>query len=183
METLKTKQQKITYTKGQFAVNADYTTERTGNYERRDAIKEKWEFTKKSENGTSGNVNGQLYFDTDKQHFILSDDRLYNDDRFIPMYRLMSPALLLYRLISTFFGSPNCEDNYKSIWEYNIVNKHTGKVLTFSEHKGAIGIWLPEYSYTQLHYQFKTDLIELITYLSSNECAHPYDNLVAGSVA
>lgn len=183
MTQTKTKKEVITFTKGKFAVNPNYTADRTGNYERRDKIKETWEFTAKGENGTSGNVNGQLYFDTTNQAFILSDEGLYNDDNFIPMYRLMSPALLLYRLIATFFGTPVCEDNYKSIWEYNIVNKRTGKKLTFSEHKGAIGIWLPEYSYTQLHFQFKADLIELMAYLTSNECAHPYDNLVAGSVA
>jgi len=95
----------------------------------------------------------------------------------------MSPALLLYRLIATFFGNPVCGDNYKSIWDYNIIHKHSGKLLNFSEHKGAIVFWLPESRFTQLHHHFKNDLIELMTYLSSSECAHPYDNLVAGSVA
>lgn len=170
--------------KRQFAVNPDYTQDRTGNYERRDKLNDKWEFFKgEMPSGYSGNVHSQFYFDTQKQEFLFSDERLYNDDNFIPMYRLMSPALFLYRLLATFFGSVHCADNYKSIWEYNIIHKHTGKVLSFSEHKGAIGFWLPEYSYTQLHHQFKNDLIELMAYLASNECAHPYDNLVAGSVA
>jgi hypothetical protein len=168
--------------KGNFAVNPDYAQDRTGNYELRDKIASKWEYSHKDGAGC-GNVNHQFYFDTSKQKFIFSDDRLYNDDSFIPMYRLMSPALLLYRLIATFFGNPVCGDNYKSIWDYNIIHKHSGKLLNFSEHKGAIGFRLPESSYTELHFQFKTDLIELMTYLASNECAHPYDNLVAGSVA
>lgn len=183
MTQTKNKIQKITYTKGQFAVNPPYVADRTGNYERRDKIKEKWEnFTGKSVDG-SGNVNSQFFFDVSKQEFIFSKASLYLDDNFIPMYRLMSPALLLYRLIATFFAAPVCYDNYKMIWEYNIGHKATGKPIQFSEWKGAIGFWVPEYDNEKLDTQFKNDLIELMTYIISNECVHPYDNLVAGSVA
>ena len=79
--------------KGNFAVNPDYAQDRTGNYELRDKIASKWEYSHKDGAGC-GNVNHQFYFDTSKQKFIFSDDRLYNDDSFIPMYSLMSPALL-----------------------------------------------------------------------------------------
>lgn len=172
----------IVYKQDEFSVNPLYTQERTGNYERRDAILIKWEFSKGDVSGC-GNVNNQCYFDTKKQSFIFSDESLYMDKSFIPMYRIMSPALLLYRLIATFFGSPKCEDGYKSIWNYTIKHTESGKQLNFSEWKGAIGFWLPEYTYTKLSEQFRNDLIELLNYLVSQECAHPYDNLVAGCIA
>jgi len=174
--------QPITFKKYQFAVNPEYTQERTGNYERRDSITAKWNNHKNRLEG-NGNVNHQCFFDTKKQTFIFSDESIWDDKNFIPMYKIMSPALLLYRLIATFFGTPTCEDGYKSIWAYNLTHKATGKGISFSEWKGAIGFWLPDYKQEQLTPEFKADLIELLNYLVSDECAHPYDNLVAGSVA
>ena len=53
--------------------------------------------------------------------------------------------------------------------------------------KVRVFIWnpdeYPDYEHTKLPKEFKDDLIELMNYLVSNECAHPYDNLVAGGVA
>ena len=174
---------KIKHTDGQFAVNPSYVQERTGNYDRRDAIRQNWQFSKGEVSGC-GNINSTCFFDTEKQTFIFSNDYLHSDKaKFIPMYRIMSPALLLYRLIATFFGSPKCSDGYKSIWDYTIKHTATGKQLNFSEWKGAIGFWLPETDYRKLTESFRNDLIELLNYLISDECAHPYDNLVAGCVA
>jgi len=180
MET-KTTTQPITNTKYQFAVNAPYTQERTGNYERRDKVASKWENTKESVNGC-GNVAYEFNFDVSKQSFVFGE-RQYGDENLIPFHQMMSPALFLYRIIATFFGSPKCGDNYKIIWEYTIKHKESGKVLQLSEWKGAIGFWLPETDHTKITKAFKADIIELMNYLCSNECAHPYDNLVAGSVA
>jgi len=168
--------------KGQFSVNPDYIQERTGDYELRDKIATKWENSIKHENG-SGNVGHEFYFDVNKQSFVFVEYPANKEDNYIAMYRIMSPALLLYRLIATFFGTPKCEDDYKMIWRYNIIHKATGKLISFLEWKGAIGFWLPDYDHKKLNAEFKNDLIELMNYLVSDKCAHPYDNLVAGSVA
>ena len=172
----------IKHIKGQFAVNPDYTAERTGNYEVRDKIAAKWANYHTRVDGC-GNVHHEFYFDTEKQTFIFSGNGLHGDYRYLSTYQIISPALLLYRLIATFFGSPKCEDGHKSIWEYNLIHKATNKSISFSEWKGAAGFWLPETSYKKVDAEFRADLIELMNYLISNECAHPYDNLVAGSVA
>lgn len=182
MKTLQTKKPLIKLTKGEFSVNAPYTQGRTGNYELRDKISTKWENYSGDVEGC-GNVNYQFYFDMSKQSFIFSSESLYDNAGFISMYRIMSPALLLYRLIATFFGTPKCADNYKMIWHYNLTHKLTGKVISFSEWKGAIGFWIPDYDHAKLNMKFKKDLIELMNYIISEECVHPYDNLVAGSVA
>ena len=165
-----------------FAVNCDYTQERTGNYDYRDKILEHWEFTHTRVNGC-GNCHSDFYYDTQESTFIFSGKGHYADERYISMYQIMSPALLLYRLIATFFGAPECSDGYKQIWHYNLKHKESGKIISFSEWKGAIGFWLPETDYKKLTPIFRNDLIELMNYIVSNECAHPYDNLVAGSVA
>ena len=182
MKKVKTNQPKIKLIEGQFCVNPDYVADRTGNYELRDKIAEKWANLDSFIDG-NGNCNHQCYFDTEKQTFVFSSNPMYNDDRYIATYRLISPALLLYRLIATFFAAPKCEDNYKMIWHYNLTHKETGKQISFSEWKGAAGFWVSDYEHTKLPTQFKADLIELMNYLVGNECAHPYDNLVAGSVA
>lgn len=168
--------------KGQFSVNPEYTQERTGNYELRDKIATKWANYDKRVDGC-GNVNHDFYFDTVKQTFLFDSNPKHGDTRYISIYRIISPALLLYRLISTFFGNPKCEDGYKSIWEYNLLHKSSGRSISFSEWKGAAGFWLPETDSKKVNSELKADLIELMNYLISNECAHPYDNLVAGSVA
>lgn len=165
----------------QFSVNPDYTQERTGNYELRNKIADKWENYPKRVDGC-GNVCSYFHFDVKNQSFMFAKNFLSNEN-YIPMYRMISPALLLYRLIATFFGSPKCEDNYKSIWEYNLLHKATGKSVSFSEWKGAIGFWLPDTNVEKVNKQLKADIIELMNYLVSNECTHPYDNLVAGSIA
>lgn len=183
MTQIKTKKvTAITSKKTQFSVNPSYTQERTGDYERRDKVKEKWDNTTKREDGC-GNIHGMFQFDINKQTFVFTDDFHFNNDNFVPLYRIMSPALFLYRFISTFFAAPVCYDNYKMIWEYNLVHKPSGKTISFSEWKGAIGFWVPEGKHTELKKEFKADLIELLNYIISEECVHPYDNLVAGCVA
>lgn len=181
MKALQSKKQNIKLVKGEFSVNTAYTQERTGNYELRDKIAAKWDNFSGFVEGC-GNCCHEFYFDSNKQTFAFITD-YPNDATLIPLYRIISPALLLYRLMATFFCSPKCEDGYKMIWHYNLKHKETGKAVSFSEWKGAAGFWVTDHTSTKLSNEFKKDLIELVNYLISNECAHPYDNLVAGSVA
>lgn len=166
-----------------FLVNPEYTQERTGNYELQKVIQDKWVYTTKTVLGC-GNIHSLFFFDIQKNSFVFSNDYNFDEkERLIHLYKTMSPALLLYRLIATFFGAPVCFDGYKMIWTYTVEHKKSGKAIQFSEWKGAIGFWLPEHSHKELTPEFKTDLIKLMNYIISTECAHPYDNLVAGSVA
>lgn len=111
-----------------FAVNCEYTQERTGNYDLRDEILKVWEFSNDRVFGC-GNCHHDFYYDTKENTFIFSGTFLHSNKRYISLYRIMSPALLLYRLIATFFGSPQCKDGYKSIWHYNIKHKPSGKTF------------------------------------------------------
>lgn len=176
----------------QFLVDSNlYTQERTGNYEKQEAIISKWEYSEKGIEG-NGNINSETFFDTEKQKivFLSYEDKAklnlpYEEEfkRFIGLYRVISSPLALYRLVSLFFMPPVTANDYKMIWNYTIIHKPTGKAVNFSEWKGAFGFWLPDYTHRKLSPKFKSDLTELITHLISNEIAHPYDNLVSGSVA
>ena len=182
--TKKTASKKIVYAENSFLVNAEYCGDRTGNYALRDKINEVWEFTTDQDRETNGNINSRFYFNIKKQTFEFSDESgLYFNKNYASISRMISPALLLYRLIATFFGAPRCEDNYKMIWHYTVKHKPSGKLLTLSEWKGAAGFWLPDVYHDKLTREFKDDIIALMNYLVSDKCAHPYDNLVAGSVA
>lgn len=168
--------------KYQFAVPTLYSQERTGDEELRDFIAAKWEQSDEREAG-NGNCHHDFYFNIAKQSFEFNENSLHFNEGYLSMYKILSPALLLYRLIATFFFAPECENGYKMIWHFNLQHKETGKKVTFSEWKGAPGFWLPDTDFKKLPATFRNDLIELCNYLISNKCAHPYDNLVAGSIA
>ena len=72
----------------------------------------------------------------------------------------------------------------KAFGSITYCTKSNGRSISFSEWKGQQGFgYLIETDSKKVNSELKTDLIELMNYLISNECAHPYDNLVAGSVA
>jgi hypothetical protein len=52
----------------------------------------------------------------------------------------------------------------------------------FGEHKGAFSFWTENYQDDIKNKSFIKDLSEFLTYLVSDDFAHPYDSLVAGSV-
>lgn len=164
----------------EFYCQPQYVEDRTGNYAKQTAIAEKWSVVKQRQDG-NGNVSSTIYFDPkDGFKFKKYEDRLDSD---IPLYRLISPALAMYRLVCIFFETPKCYDGYKMVWEYNLKHKETGIGVSLSEWKGAFGIWTTHYSFTEVSGGLRDDIFELLGHLVSKECAHPYDGLVAGSVA
>lgn len=170
-----------TLTQNDFYCQPPFAAERTGNYEKQTAIVDKWEYTKEWKGG-NGNINHQIYF-REKDGLFFSEESLWRDDNVLSTYKLISPALAMYRLVCMFFEAPICADGYKMVWHYNLKHKSTGVTISFSEWKGAFGVWLEETSYKKLPHFLKEDLLEILGHLISDECAHPYDNLVAGSVA
>lgn len=167
-----------------FLVTTAYTSDRNGNYELRNIITDKWEFCTNRNRETNGNICGEIYYNLSEQCFEYSNGRrLYIHENYCPFYRIMSPALLMYRLVCTFFEPPFCGDWYKKVWDYPLLHKETNIFISFSEWKGGIYFAMTEYDYSKLPDSFKSDLFNLLAYLFGNECAHPYDGLVAGGVA
>jgi len=166
---------------GQYSVNPSYSAERVESKEWKEKIKSIWEFTVRQESGTSGNVKMYLHFDVETQSFVFKESFIYSELHFS---QVISSPLLLYRLICTFNAAPSVmDDPYKTTWDLNLVHKPSGKLLMFSEWKGSARFWLPDYTYKDLEETFKNDLLDLLNYLVSDQCTHPYDGVLAGSVA
>lgn len=173
-----------------YLVNCEYLQERNANYERREAIEELFEPDPEQNfpNGVNGNVSHELSIDpktlkSEFQKFVSIQDlteRTHKIDRAIPA------ALLLYRLICT-FGPVNlhCEGNkgYKMVWYYALKHKKTNTPIVFDEWKGSSGFHTSFHTFTEMSEELQKDICTLVDYLLSNECGHPYDGLVAGSVA
>ena len=171
-----------------YLVNADYNHRRNANYELRDKINELFEPVEIPLIGMNGNVAAEFAVNketlTGKFGRIPWGDPAAKEVEYL--YRAIPSCLLLYRLICTFGPTKlNCRGNegYKMVWEYPLKHKETGEFVVFDEWKGGSTFHTRFYSTEDLPESYKNDLTTLINYLISNECAHPYDGVVAGSVA
>lgn len=126
----------------------------------------------------------------------------------VPLCAAISSAMLLYRLKATFTRDlhpfptvhPACKYDYSlvtpttgdndtvstdSVWHVEVAHAATtGSLLVrFGDWRGAATVWLikPERSEWRTG-AAKRDLVELLEYLCSPQCSHPYDGTVAGSV-
>ena len=170
-----------------YLVNCDYIQERNANYERRKAIEELFEPDPEQNfpNGANGNVSHELGIDpnTLKSEFINEIERIR---KYASLYQAIPASLLLYRLICTFGPIKlHCEGNkgYKMVWYYALKHKKTNTPIVFDEWKGAAGFHTSFHSFTEMSEELQKDICTLVDYLLSDECGHPYDGLVAGSVA
>lgn len=176
-----------------YLVNCDYIQERNANYERRKQIEELFEPDPEQNfpNGSNGNVSFELNIDrnTFKSQFHQSGtlkDFAKQHEKYAQLYEAIPAALLLYRLICTFGPVKlNCygNDGYKMVWYYSLKHKKTNTPIVFDEWKGSSGFHTTFHTFTEMPEEFQKDICALIDYLLSDECGHPYDGLVAGSVA
>lgn len=161
-----------------------FTQERDADYKKQAKIQEKWEFYACNiESGFCGNVASDIKFSPKTKRASKSSRKHFDFDT-ISFYEAISSALLMYRLACTFQGVMRVNsEGYKCVWDFNIRHKETGEIISFGEHKGGSSFWTPYYSFDKVPKELQKDLLELLTYLVSDTCAHPYDGLVAGSVA
>lgn len=166
----------------------DYSAERLGKeaYTKAKKITDKWEPIPKAVD-TCGNV--RPLFNTETKRFGFSGNEFGSTgSKYVGMYRVISSALLFYRLFLLWAFQWNVCDNegknrYKCIWWLTIKHKETGDILQFGEWKGAAGIWTVHHSPKELNPTYKKDLLELMNFIVSDKVPHPYDGCVAGSVA
>jgi hypothetical protein len=84
----------------------------------------------------------------------------------------MSSALVLYRLMCLFPGSPiDYGDGYKSVWSVYLRNP-TNNVEIY-DYKGGFSMRCRRNN---------EDVQELLAVLLHPECPHPYDGVIAGKV-
>ena len=161
--------------------NPTYIQKRDGDYEKATKITSKWEPVSSKDHDLIGNVRPTFSLETEK--FTFSHEKFLPD--YIGMYHVISSALLLYRLICLYKAEVYTEgpEGYKCIWWITLKHKETGEVLMFGEWKGAAGIWTRYHNSKELPASYKKDTLNLLNFLVSKTCPHPYDGLVAGSVA
>lgn len=166
-----------------YICNPNLNLERNADYKRHAQIQAKW---LPLDTTCEGIGNIRPLFDTEKNKFFFeSTKHKGNRDKDLSMWQVISSPFLLYRLLTTFKAPVETlgPEGYKCIWWITLKHKETGEVLSFGEWKGAAGIWTRFHSSTELPKAFKRDTLEILNYLVSDTCAHPYDGLVAGSVA
>jgi hypothetical protein len=163
-----------------YLVNCDYMKPRNGNYERHNQISNKWA---PSDNEVDLHGNLAMHFRLNAETLEVSFTKDYNRDIFI--CQSIPSALLLYRLLCSFECKVKTAgpEGYKSVWSVQLLHKSTHEYLEFGDHKGGLTFWTRFIDAKSAPNEFIEDLKELMNYLYSDECAHPYDGVTAGSVA
>ena len=129
-----------------------------------------------------------------KKAFLIKSPSLFQDQeaydkfhrKFCNLYRAISSALALYRLICIFphpkFVELSGGDGYKMPWEIMLRHKETGEYIGFGEWKGAFNVRGTKNA-NEYNEKTLTDFVQLVSLILSNKSPHPYDGNVAGSVA
>jgi hypothetical protein len=165
--------------------------ERDADYARIKKVSSAWKPIKNAD--ACGNFTIGMLYDASKREFVkVATSKDGNTDYkkidaleaggCIPVYRVMPSALWLYRLLCLFPCKVKSEgpEAYKLVWSVSLQHKATGLSFTFYEWKG--GFTCGHLNETEPK-AFIKDVMELLNLLASDQCLHPYDGVVAGSVA
>ncbi len=186
-----------------FLVEAPYLIGRDANYKAGEKLRkaftsvtekdEKIQKMLEAQGGYCGNVDTDISINL-KTRKITFDGRVsFLDEGFekcektnCSLYQAISPSLALYRTICL-FDNPHvdCEGNagYKVPWTMLLLHKKTQNIIAVREWKGAFGIGMSYYRTSDVPDSLKKDLKLFLETILSDKSPHPYDGLVAGSVA
>lgn len=169
-----------------YLTNCEYIKERIADYDTRDTLRKMFVAAKDAElSDCNGNLAAHITFNKKTKVAKFNKDWASSDDKYAAMYEAIPSALALYRLCA--FDAVEVQahgpEGYKCVWSTALIHAQSGRIVFFGEHKGAFSFWtrVPEVEIKDK--AFIKDLLSLLTYLVSDTCAHPYDGLVAGSVA
>lgn len=163
--------------------------DRNADYEWHARVTEVWSADENQSPFGNGNLASHLIWTEDGSKWVGSNERpAWGSCQ--SMYQRISSELLLYRLACTFPATVHLlgQAGYKAVWWVGVVHK-SGARVGFSEWKGASGFWSDFSSMDDPRRgelptpELLADLKDLIDYLVSDVCAHPYDGLVAGNIA
>jgi len=186
-----------------FLVQPLFVVERQANYKAGEKLRKAFtSVTEKDEKiqkmlteqgGYCGNVNS--YISVNLKTRKISFDRMVSfldegfekyEKKHCSLYEAISPSLALYRTICL-FDNPHidCEGNagYKVPWTMLLLHNKTNIIVAQREWKGAFGIGLPQFKASDMPQSLKRDVKLLLETILSDKSPHPYDGLVAGSVA
>jgi len=169
-----------------YLTNCIYIQECDGDEAARDDLKQKFTSTTKDlSDGFSASLAAHFTFSRTTKKARMSDDWDGPDKNSVALYQAIPSALALYRLCAFDAGTVRAygPDGYKCVWSMSFIHAATGELVVFGEHKGAFSFWTRFSGKKDAPHALCEDLLALLTYLVSDNFAHPYDGLVAGGVA
>ena len=172
--------------KSTYVTNCQYIQDRNGDYQTLEMLQQKFKPSNEGlRNGFNGNIAAHFKVNRKTKKVSMADQWTCSDDKFASLHQAIPSALALYRLCA--FGENTIrafgQDGYKCVWQYAVEHIESKTLIVFGEHKGAFSFWLQKSSKDELSKELIRDLEQFITYICSDKFAHPYDGLVAGSVA
>ncbi|MFN3454040.1 MAG: hypothetical protein ACK41T_03705 [Pseudobdellovibrio sp.] len=169
----------------QYLTNANYIMDRQADYETLEKLREKFKPVKEDIQSGNGNLAGFYSVNRKTKKLKLNKSRSYNFETDAGLYAVISSSLALYRLCAYDGVTVHTygQEAYKCVWSVGLVHEATGVVVHFGEHKGGFSFWTQYASVEDAPKDFIKDLTMFLEYLISDNFAHPYDGLVAGSVA
>jgi hypothetical protein len=169
--------------KPDYLTNCSWVTDRLKDDKKLEKMKKKFVFFLEGNRiDTNGTLNIFFQFNKDRKIEFQKDFRV--NPNLYGFYQAIPSALLLYRLGCVFDGEVHFDrEGYKCIWEFPLKHKKTGEIVIFGEHKGGSSFWTRFVNVKDVPKEFLKDLKELVEYLVSDEVTHPYDGVLAGSVA
>jgi hypothetical protein len=138
-------------------------------------------------NGFSGNLAMHFKMNRKTKKFKVTKDWSCSDETHASLYQAIPSALVLYRLCA-FDENVKVQalgqEGYKCVWQIAFIHVASRRLVVFGEHKGAFSFWTDGHgAELKEDKQLVKDLTRFLNYLCSDKYAHPYDGLVAGSVA
>lgn len=168
--------------KADYLTNCVWLLNRLKDDKKLEKMKKKFVFVKENRIDTNGNLAMFFQFTKDRKVELQKD--FATNFELYGFYQTIPSALLLYRLGCVFDGEVHFDrEGYKCIWEFPLKHIKTEEVVIFGEHKAGSSFWTRFVNVKDVPKEFLKDLKELIEYLVSDEVSHPYDGVVAGSIA
>ena len=131
-------------------------------------------------------IQNGLVFDVEFKKFLyLPIEETFNPKRYLKIWQTISSAMALYCLGSLYHVNVqlNGPDGFKNVWKIPLEHKESSFVVIFGDSKGAFTIYSKLSSHEDVPESAKRDLLELLNILANGKCPHPYDRVIAGSVA
>jgi hypothetical protein len=179
-----------------YVVKPEYIAERLKDnaYSKARKVTSKWVPVAELPEQYCGNITSDLTYSRSKRLFSFDkkDHEKYLDSitkeadaDLVGIHEVMPSALMLYRLLCLFQCTVHSEgpEGYKLVWQVALKHQESGEVIVFREWKGGLSLGHRFPFGAKPSKAFMSDLTALLNLLASDQCPHPYDGTVAGSVA
>jgi hypothetical protein len=169
-----------------YRVAQPYMAERLKDPDWQDQIVKKWVFFRKAPHLHNNLATHSLLYNTRKRRFQLGDRMGLLRFSMPSPASVISSSLALYRLMCLFKYPPVMpppQEIYKTLWQYPLKHRATGNYLTLLEYKAGFTINTYFHDAKDVPEEFAKDMLDLLDFLISDQVAHPYDGVLAGTVA